>query len=207
MRIIAGEHRGRKIAAPPGQDTRPMLDRVREAMFSTLGERVPGARVLDLYAGSGSLGLEALSRGARGARMIEKDSRAVATLKENIELLGMKDRAEVVRGDALRRDLWMPASSEVPSEAPSEPGLDLVFLDPPYAKIEGGDTRTEILERTAELLRRFLRPGGCLVLHVPSRGVEGLVVPGPWRRDARRYGNSGLLYLFKEGPDEVEARP
>jgi 16S rRNA (guanine966-N2)-methyltransferase len=61
MRIIAGEHRGRKIAAPPGQDTRPMLDRVREAMFSTLGERVPGARVLDLYAGSGSLGLEALA--------------------------------------------------------------------------------------------------------------------------------------------------
>jgi len=203
MRIIAGEHRGRKIAAPPGQDTRPMLDRVREAMFSTLGERVPGARVLDLYAGSGSLGLEALSRGAGSARMIEKDSRAVAILKENVELLGMKDRAEVVRGDALRRDLWMP----VLSETPSEPALDLVFLDPPYEKIEGGDTRSGILERATELLQRFIRPGGCLVLHVPARGVEGLVVPGPWRRDVRQYGSSGLLYLFKEGPVEAGGRP
>ena len=159
-------------------------------MFSTLGGRVPGARVLDLYAGSGSLGLEALSRGARSARMIEKDPRAIAVLKENVELLGMKDRAEVVRGDALRRDLWVPMLS---SEAP-----DLVFLDPPYLKIEAGDSRTGIVERAEELLRQVLRPGRCLVIHVPSRGMDALIVRGPWRRDARRYGSSGLLYLYKE---------
>jgi 16S rRNA (guanine966-N2)-methyltransferase len=194
MRIIAGEHRGRRIAAPPGRDTRPMLDRVREAMFSTLGTCVPGARVLDLYAGSGSLGLEALSRGARNARMIEKDSRAIAVLKENVELLGMGDRAEVVRGDALRPDLWMP----VLSEGASEGRADLAFVDPPYEKMEDGESRTLVLERVGQILRDVVRTGGCLVLHAPSRGIDAHVVPGDWRRDVRTYGNSGLLYLHKE---------
>jgi 16S rRNA (guanine966-N2)-methyltransferase len=170
-----------------------MLDRVREAMFSTLGRRVAGGRVLDLFAGSGSLGLEALSRGAQNARMIEKDPRAIAILKENVRLLGLGDRAEVVRGDALRRDLWIPMLTE---EAP-----DIVFFDPPYPKIEESRSRAEILIRAEELLRDVLRPGGCLVLHAPARGLESLRVPGPWRRDARRYGSSGLLYLYKEGAD------
>jgi 16S rRNA G966 N2-methylase RsmD len=150
--------------------------------------------------------------------MIEKDPRAVAILKENVGLLGLADRAEVVRGDALRRDLWMPAlpdassgaspgaSSDVSSGVSPEAGPDLVFLDPPYALIESGDTRNGILERAADLLRRFVRPGGCIVLHVPARGVEALAVPGPWRRDARRYGNSGLLYLFRPEPGKSEGR-
>lgn len=168
-----------------------MLDRVREAMFSTLGARVPGARVLDLYAGSGSLGLEALSRGARAARMIEKDPRAIAVLKENVELLGMGDRAEVVRGDALRPELWSGGAGE------NRP--DLAFVDPPYGRIEDGEARVFVLERVGQVLRDVLRPGGCLVLHAPSRGMDALQVAGNWRRDERRYGNSGLLYLFKEG--------
>jgi 16S rRNA (guanine966-N2)-methyltransferase len=193
MRIIAGEHRGRRISAPPGLDTRPMLDRVREAMFSTLGSRVPGARVLDLYAGSGSLGLEALSRGARVARMIERDPRAVAVLKGNVELLGMRDRAEVVRGDALRPDLWMP----VLSEGVAEGRADLAFVDPPYERMEDGESRSLVLERVGQVLREIVRPGGTLVLHAPSRGMDALLVPGDWRRDVRRYGNSGLLYLHK----------
>ena len=104
MRIIAGEFRGRRIEAPPGDGTRPMLDRVREALFSTLGERVDGARVLDLFAGSGSLGLEALSRGARVARMVEQHPRAYATLKENVELLGAADRALCARGNDVTSD-------------------------------------------------------------------------------------------------------
>jgi 16S rRNA (guanine966-N2)-methyltransferase len=190
MRIISGEHRGRRIAAPPGQDTRPMLDRVREAMFSTLGQRIPGARILDLFAGSGSLGLEALSRGARAARMIEKDPRAIAVLKENVALLGLGERAEVVRGDALRRSLW--------SALDAGEGPDVVFLDPPYPQLEHSDQRMEILRRTEELLREVLQPGGCLVIHAPSRGLDGLRIPGGWKRDDRRYGGSGLLYLYKE---------
>lgn len=164
-------------------------------MFSTLGSRVPGARVLDLYAGSGSLGLEALSRGARSARMIEKDPRAIAVLKENVELLGMGERAEVVRGDALRPDLWMP----VLSEGAAEVGADLAFVDPPYARMEDGESRDLVLERIVQVLIDVVRTGGCLVLHAPSRGIDALLVPGEWQRDVRRYGNSGLLYLFKEG--------
>jgi len=189
MRIIAGEHRGRRIAAPPGRDTRPMLDRVREAMFSTLMPRLPAARVLDLYAGSGSLGLEALSRGARLVRMIEKDPRAVAILKANAGLLGLTDRAEIIRGDALRPELWSPVT---PGEA-----LDLVFLDPPYANLDESGAREEIVRAAEHLLRDLLRPGGCLVLHAPARGLEWLRVAGASRREVRRYGNSGLLYLFR----------
>jgi 16S rRNA (guanine966-N2)-methyltransferase len=189
MRIIAGEHRGRRIEAPPGLDTRPMLDRVREAMFSTLGERVVDAGVLDLFAGSGSLGLEAASRGALSVRTIEKDPRAIAILKRNVELLGLGDRVEIVRGDALRRELW---SSGPESAAPA-----VAFLDPPYSRIESLEGRAAILGAAATLLGEVLAPGGALVLHVPARATASMKVAGPWRRDERRYGNSGLLYLFK----------
>src|SRR6185436_17415765 len=85
VRIIAGEHRGRRISAPDGERTRPMLDRVREALFGTLGERVEGAQVLDLFAGSGSLALEALSRGAERAVLIERNPTALDALQANIE--------------------------------------------------------------------------------------------------------------------------
>jgi 16S rRNA (guanine(966)-N(2))-methyltransferase RsmD len=193
VRIIAGEHRGRRIAAPPGLDTRPMLDRVREAMFSTLGRRVAGAGVLDLYAGSGSLGLEALSRGARRARMIEKDTRAIAVLRENVELLGLGERVQIVRGDALRKDLWNPLLEEERT--------DLVFLDPPYRLVEDPESRARILECVEHLMGAVLDPAGCLVLHIPSRALDWLRTRGPWRRDERRYGSSGLLYLFADGKE------
>ena len=170
-----------------------MLDRVREALFSTLGSRVAGAEVLDLYAGSGSLGLEALSRGARRARMIEKDPKALLVLRKNVELLGLSERAEIVRGDAMKKDLWQPLGGAA--------GYDLVFLDPPYRLIEEPDPRTDVLARIADLLRGTVRPGGCLVVHAPSRTLEWVRIPadlpgGPCRRDERRYGGSGLLYLF-----------
>jgi 16S rRNA (guanine(966)-N(2))-methyltransferase RsmD len=194
MRIIAGELRGRRIESPPGLDTRPMLDRVREAMFSTLGARLDGANVLDLFAGSGSLGLEALSRGARCARMIEKDPKALTILKKNVELLGMAERADIVRGDALRRDLWKPPGTAEPFE--------IVFLDPPYRMVEEPDPRAGILACAAELLRGVVGPGGCLVVHAPARTLDWIripgVLPGPERRDERRYGSSGLLYLFAD---------
>ncbi len=167
-----------------------MLDRVREAMFSTLGRRVEGARVLDLFAGSGSLGLEALSRGAQSARMIEKDPKALAILRSNVDLLGMAERVQVVRGDALRRELWRPLLSDQAS--------DLVFLDPPYPSIESPAGRAEILLRVEDLLRDVVPTGGCLVLHAPARALESLRIRGTWRRDERRYGNSGLLYFFSE---------
>jgi 16S rRNA (guanine966-N2)-methyltransferase len=100
VRVIGGSARGRRLVAPPGRDVRPTSDRVREAMFSSLAEVVPGASVLDLYAGSGALSVEALSRGAAAALLVERDARAVAAATRNLELAGVADRGRLRRGDA-----------------------------------------------------------------------------------------------------------
>jgi 16S rRNA (guanine966-N2)-methyltransferase len=117
VRIVAGEFRGRRIQAPRGLRTRPTADRVREALFSMLGD-VFGARVLDLYAGSGALGIEALSRGAESVVFVERDARAAAVIERNLASLGLQ--AAVVRQDAVR----FLGRAEGP--------FDLVFCDPPY---------------------------------------------------------------------------
>jgi 16S rRNA (guanine966-N2)-methyltransferase len=117
VRVVAGEFRGRRLAAPRGARTRPTADRVREALFSMLGD-VSGARVLDLYAGSGALGIEALSRGAESAVFVERDPRAVLAIERNLESLGVEQ--EVLREDVVRF-LRRGAGT-----------FDLVFCDPPY---------------------------------------------------------------------------
>jgi 16S rRNA (guanine966-N2)-methyltransferase len=118
MRIVAGEFRGRRLQAPRGSSTRPTADRVREALFSMLGE-VGGLRVLDLFAGSGALGIEALSRGAASAVFVERDHAAVAAIRRNIEAIGVAETA--VR----RRDVLAFLGS-------CRESFDLVFVDPPY---------------------------------------------------------------------------
>jgi 16S rRNA (guanine966-N2)-methyltransferase len=117
LRVVAGAFKGRRLAAPRGVRTRPTADRVREALFSMLGD-VGGARVLDLYAGSGALGIEALSRGAASAVFVERDPQAVAAIERNLAAVGVE--AVVVRQDALR---WL---------ARADGPFDLVFCDPPY---------------------------------------------------------------------------
>ena len=134
MRIVAGTHRGRKIAAPKGTETRPTSDRVREAMFSRVdslvGELV-GASVLDAFAGSGALGLEALSRGAARATFVERERRALEVLRSNIEDLGVEGSSTVLSGDVCTR-----AASDTISGAP----FSLLFLDPPY-RIDESEVR------------------------------------------------------------------
>jgi 16S rRNA (guanine966-N2)-methyltransferase len=117
VRVVAGEFRGRRLAAPRGLRTRPTADRVREALFSMLGD-VTGARVLDLYAGSGALGIEALSRGAESAVFVERDARAAGVIERNLASLGLDQ--QVVRQDAPR------------FLARAKGMFDLVFCDPPY---------------------------------------------------------------------------
>jgi 16S rRNA (guanine966-N2)-methyltransferase len=117
VRVVAGEFKGRRLAAPRGARTRPTADRVREALFSMLGD-VAGARVLDLYAGSGALGIEALSRGAASAVFVERDAQAIAAIERNLEPLDVD--ASVERADAVR---WLGRA---------EGRFDLVFCDPPY---------------------------------------------------------------------------
>ena len=183
MRIIAGELGGRRIQAPPGRGTRPMLDRVREALFSSLGGRVEGARVLDLFAGSGSLALEALSRGARHARLVEADRRAAAGLRRALAELGLEERAEVLALDALAPSSW--GADE----------LDLVFMDPPYRMVTGGATRRRVLAALGELARARLAPDGLLVLHVPRGELAAGDLPAGLPARSRRYGTNDLWFL------------
>jgi 16S rRNA (guanine966-N2)-methyltransferase len=123
VRVVAGRFGGRRLRAPPGSSTRPTADRVREALFSILGGAVRDARVLDLYAGSGALGIEALSRGADGAVFVERDTQAVAAIERNLAAVGAE--ATVVRQDVLR------------FLARGDGAFDLVFCDPPYDSAAG----------------------------------------------------------------------
>lgn len=127
MRIIAGEARGRMIDAPPGLHTRPTLDRVRENMFNILQSEIPGSHILDLFAGSGALSLEALSRGAADAVLVDLDRNAHLTQKKNIEKLHYSDRATAMHCD------WRKALDCLEKE---KKHFDLVFLDPPYSMLD-----------------------------------------------------------------------
>ena len=123
VRVVAGQARGRRLVAPPGTDTRPTSDRVREATFNALESRgeLDGAKVLDLFAGSGALGIEALSRGAAHATFVDHDRRALDAIQANLDATGLAARATVVPADAAR---YLEGSDAT---------VDLVFLDPPYA--------------------------------------------------------------------------
>ncbi len=136
LRIIAGDLGGRFIDAPRGRHTRPTAERVREAWFSALARDVEGARVADLYAGSGALGIEALSRGAAHVHFVESDRRTAALLHRNLAVLDLADRSVVVRGDAIGWIDDFDATED--GHGPGAP-LDLVLADPPYSS--GGGAR------------------------------------------------------------------
>jgi 16S rRNA (guanine966-N2)-methyltransferase len=126
MRVVSGEARGRRLVTPAGRDTRPTTDRVRESMFNALEslDVVAGAAVLDLFAGSGALGIEALSRGAAGCTFVEHERAALAAVRTNLDATGLAARAEVVSGDAHRALATFAATGR---------HFDVALLDPPYA--------------------------------------------------------------------------
>ncbi|MDD5634541.1 MAG: 16S rRNA (guanine(966)-N(2))-methyltransferase RsmD [Candidatus Omnitrophica bacterium] len=124
MRIIGGQFRGRKIKQPELETTRPTKDRIREAVFNIIAVRVPGSKVLDIFAGSGAYGLEALSRGAEEAVFVEKNKVCSGVLNENIQVLGVTDDSEVIAADFF----------EIGGTLKEKGPFDLVFLDPPYSK-------------------------------------------------------------------------
>jgi len=123
MRIIAGEWKGRTLQAPAWEGLRPTSDRLRETLFNVLSPRIPGARVLDGYAGTGAVGIEALSRGASEVVFVERDPRAVALIEANLARCGVRDRHAIIRSD-------LPTVTGLARAAP----FDLVFLDPPYGR-------------------------------------------------------------------------
>ena len=182
MRIIAGRHRGRVLAAPEGHGVRPTGDRVRESLFDILahgrlsdGPAFENARVLDAFAGTGAFGLEALSRGAAHASFLEKDRVALAALRANVATLGEEKRAAILPGDALR-----PPPTTTP--------VTLAFLDPPYHE----DLAAPALAALAA--RGWLAAGALVVVEVAARqkfaAPEGFAL-----LEERRYGAARLVFL------------
>jgi 16S rRNA (guanine966-N2)-methyltransferase len=156
MRVVAGSFKGRRLQAPRGARTRPTSDRVREAVFSLLGD-VGGARALDLYAGSGALGIEALSRGAASVTFVERDARAAAALRRNLETVGAE--AEVRRQDAIR---FLASASGT---------YDLVFVDPPY------DSAVRVAGPLSERLPAVLTQEARIVTESDKRTPLELTLP------------------------------
>ena len=183
MRIVGGQFKGRAIAAPPGRDTRPTADRARESVFNVLAHAdwspgVEGRRVLDLFAGSGALGLEAMSRGAAFALFVETDAAARGTIRDNIEALGLFGTTRIHRRDA--------ADLGVKPAGLGEP-FDLVFLDPPYHKGLGERT----LARLADggwIADDALIAFECAADEAPE--AAGYVVV-----DTRAYGAAKVMFL------------
>ena len=168
MRIVAGEWRGRRIKAPDDDRVRPTADRVREAWMSIIGAEIVGARVLDLFAGSGALGLESLSRGAAVAEFVEVGAKSLRALRENADALGAGERAVIHRGDAVR------FASALPKGA-----FDIAFADPPYR-----------LGMAEAIARRWLEVPFAAVLSV-EHGAQEEMPPGG---DRRKYGSTALTF-------------
>ncbi len=184
MRVIAGEAKGRRLKSPV-MGTRPMTDRIKESLFSALGD-FSGLTVLDLYAGSGSLGLEALSRGAASARFVENARDAIVKLEENIEATGLGAKAEIT---------W----ADVPSTLRLGPDerVDLVFLDPPYSAAHG----SVIADLEALVMNGWLADDGRIVVHRSAKEAKlkplGLALE--WQRD---YGQSRISVFCHEDEEE-----
>jgi 16S rRNA (guanine966-N2)-methyltransferase len=180
VRIVAGTLRGRRIAAPAGRDTRPTPDRVREALFSILGS-VEDEDVLDVFAGSGALAFEALSRGARTATVVERAPRAVACIRSNAEALGVAGRLRVVRRD------WRSALA---GESAASRWYGVVLADPPYSLLP------RILGDLGPAIAAVASPGASVVIeHAARHRVESVPGLDPVARIDRVYGDTALCVL------------
>jgi 16S rRNA (guanine966-N2)-methyltransferase len=193
MRVVAGSAGGIPLAVPKGPDVRPTMDRVRAAVFSSLAEMVPGARVLDLFAGTGALGIEAVSRGAAEAVLVEKDARAIRTIERNLATTKLAAKVHELDVFSYLDRLAAPGS------------FDLIFADPPYAKRPGErDFTPELL--ASDSLFAALAPGGIFVLeHLPG---AKLPLGSRWScTRQKRYGATEVAFLTRAGASDSEAEP
>lgn len=177
IRIISGEFGGRKLEAPHTSRTHPMSERVRNALFNSIGDLVHGAAVLDVFAGTGALGLEALSRGAHHATFIERDRTAQKTLAHNITMLDVEQKAALIRTSVRN---WLATTTAAK--------FDIIFVDPPYHDPQFS---------TVFHLFGLLKPRGIMILSHSGRGEvparNGIVVV-----DSRSYGDASLTYYRRE---------
>ena len=185
MRVISGSARGVRLKTPTGQSTRPTADRVKEAMFSILQFELPGAKVLDLFGGTGQLGIEAVSRGAKSAVFVDQNEQACRLIRENLKLAKMEQESKVVRSDYLS---FLKTTKEK---------FDIILLDPPYAEV--------FLENALKLISEIdiLQSNGIIVAECPI----GKVLPGEYPGFARskdyKYGNTILTIYRKDTVGEA----
>jgi 16S rRNA (guanine966-N2)-methyltransferase len=177
MRIIAGEHKGRRLSTPTWDGVRPTSDRLRETLFNILATRIPGARVLDVFAGTGAVALEAISRGAASAVCIEQDRRAQALIAENRARLGADERCMIVRADA-RRALHAPIAGGP---------FEIVFLDPPYD--------VEDLDDLVTAAAACRAAAGVLVVEHASRRSPPALAGRPPQRSVKAGDSTLSFYL------------
>lgn len=180
MRIIAGEHRGRKLLAPEGDQTRPVTDRVKQSIFDIVAFRLEGARVYDCFAGTGSFGLESLSRGATHATFFEAHKPTSKRLQENVKLIRAEDRSTLVTTDIFR---WL-ATTRPDARA------DVVFLDPPYRYLR--EKPDELRSLAADLATHHLTPDGVIVFRHDAADKLNL---GLTVTDVREYGGMTVEFL------------
>lgn len=189
MRVIGGSRRGLRLAALPGRATRPTADRVKEALFNILAARVPGARVLDLFAGTGALGIEALSRGAASACFVERSPKAARVLRANVEKARFQAQACIVAGDVLR---------VLPRLAEEGASFDLILIDPPYGRGLG------VRSAASAAALGLLSPGGVVVIEHEAEedmpdNIENLV-----KIRSARYGRTVLSFFRLGGAEDVQ---
>jgi 16S rRNA (guanine(966)-N(2))-methyltransferase RsmD len=178
VRIVGGAARGRPLRAVPGKSTRPTADRVRQSLFDLLGQRMDGLAVLDLYAGTGALALEALSRGAASAVLVESDARACGVIFHNVEALGFAEKCRVVRGQLPEALARLRGAK-----------FDLVFSDPPYALRAAQPTLDGLSTN------HLLAPGARVVLEMDRREPPPVPPAGLQLADERKYGDTALLVV------------
>ena len=174
LRVSAGEARGRRLKAP--KNIRPTMGMVKQAIFNMVGPAIDGARVLDLFAGSGALGIEALSRGAAEVTFVDQQPRGLAILRQNLDVLGFRDRARLVRSDVVR---WLDASPDAVRSA------DFIFLDPPYGDV--------VLDKTLHALDRHVGEATILAEHTRRQPLPELQRLKVDRE--RRYGDTVVTVL------------
>ncbi|MCI0402102.1 MAG: RsmD family RNA methyltransferase [Acidobacteria bacterium] len=190
LRIISGVLRGRKLTVAWDPDLRPMADRARAALFSILGDAVPGREFYDLFAGSGAVGLEALSRGASSVVFVEREPQAVAKIIRHLKEFGVAERARVLRADAYR----FVDKGAVPSEPVN------VFLGPPYRELE---RHFDAMSWLVGSLQQKMPPGSVLVLQL-NRAFSADQLPEAERWDVRHYGRTQLAIWTKPAAGEKE---
>lgn len=181
MRIISGKNRGRQLKTLEGMNTRPTADRVKESLFNIIYAKVLDAKVLDLFAGSGALGLEAISRGAKSCVFVDSSKEAMAVIKKNIELCGAKDKAEIRNMDY---ELAMKKSLAVNET------FDLIFVDPPYGK--------DISENVLNKIEPLLADSGTLIIETDEKDFLSDKVGSLVKTDVRRYGRTVISFFVRE---------